>query len=184
MIILDDVLPKPLFARLSLMVIDNDNFSFVVGPTADGTDSVRSFAASPSPGWEFEYFSLPLLNALGKLQNIRLTDIFRIRFGLLFRDINQIVNTPHVDNDKQPHHVGLYYLNDTDGATKIWKQKHKDWGSAYVRYSLDECELLQEVEPKSNRMVIFDGSHYHSSVTPTKTQLRYVINYDFEIVEK
>ena len=49
-------------------------------------------------------------------------------------------------------------------------------------YSLDECELLEEVEPKANRMVIFDGAHYHSSVTPTKTQLRYVINYNFDVV--
>ena len=62
--------------------------------------------------------------------------------------------------------------------------KTQGLGFRLCAYSLDECELLQEVEPKSNRMVIFDGSHYHSSVTPTKTQLRYVINYDFEIVEK
>ena len=183
MIILDDVLPSTVFNRLITLTVENTNFKFGVGPTAGKTESVRSFAATISPGWEFEYFSLPLLNALGKLQNVRLTDIFRIRFGLLFRDIKQIVNTPHVDDHTRHHFVGLYYLNDTDGATKIWKQKH-NWDSDYVHYSLDECELLQEVEPKSNRMVIFDGSHYHSSVTPTKTQLRYVINYDFETVEK
>ena len=64
----------------------------------------------------------------------------------------------------------------------IWKQKITDWNQEPVMYSLDECELLEEVEPKANRMVIFDGAHYHSSVTPTKTQLRYVINYNFDVV--
>ena len=190
MIILDDVLPSTVFNRLVTLTVDNSNFIFGVTPTATITENHKSFASSPpANSWQFHYFSVPLMAAMNKvymttsaLEKVNLKDILRIRFGLLCRDIKQIINTPHVDSHTQQHFVGLYYLNDTDGATKIWKQKLKDWNQDPVFYSVDECELLEEVEPKANRMVIFDGAHYHSSVTPTKTQMRYVINYNFDVV--
>ena len=190
MIILDDVLPSTVFNRLVALTVDNSNFIFGVTPTATITENHKSFASSPpANSWQFHYFSVPLMAAMNKvymttstLEKVNLKDILRIRFGLLCRDIKQIINTPHVDSHTQQHFVGLYYLNDTDGATKIWKQKLKDWNQDPVFYSVDECELLEEVEPKANRMVIFDGVHYHSSVTPTKTQMRYVINYNFDVV--
>ena len=190
MIILDDVLPSTVFNRLVTLTVDNSNFIFGVTPTATITENHKSFASSPpANSWQFHYFSVPLMTAMNKvymtnsaLEKVNLKDILRIRFGLLCRDIKQIINTPHVDSHTQQHFVGLYYLNDTDGATKIWKQKLKDWNQDPVFYSVDECELLEEVEPKANRMVIFDGVHYHSSVTPTKTQMRYVINYNFDVV--
>ena len=190
MIILDDVLPSTVFNRLVSLTVDNSNFIFGVTPTATITENHKSFASSPpANSWQFHYFSVPLMAAMNKvymttsaLEKVNLKDILRIRFGLLCRDIKQIINTPHVDSHTQQHFVGLYYLNDTDGATKIWKQKLKDWNQDPVFYSVDECELLEEVEPKANRMVIFDGAHYHSSVTPTKTQMRYVINYNFDVV--
>ena len=190
MIILDDVLPSTVFNRLVTLTVENPNFNFGVVPTATPMDNHRSFFASSTPNsWEFDYFSVPLMTAMNRVQmrnsaweRVNLKEILRIRFGLLTRDVKQIVNTPHVDSHIQQHFVGLYYLNDTDGATRIWKQKLKDWNQDPVMYSLDECELLEEVEPKPNRMVIFDGAHYHSSVTPTKTQFRYVINYNFDVV--
>ena len=190
MIILDDVLPSTVFNRLVSLTVDNSNFIFGVTPTATITENHKSFASSPPVNsWQVHYFSVPLMAAMNKvymttsaLEKVNLKDILRIRFGLLCRDIKQIINTPHVDSHTQQHFVGLYYLNDTDGATKIWKQKLKDWNQDPVFYSVDECELLEEVEPKANRMVIFDGVHYHSSVTPTKTQMRYVINYNFDVV--
>ena len=190
MIILDDVLPSTVFNRLVTLTVENPNFKWGVCRTATPMDDARSFFAESQPNsWEFDYFSVPLMAAMNRVQmrnsaweKINLKEVLRIRFGLLTRDIKQIVNTPHVDSHIQQHFVGLYYLNDTDGATRIWKQKLKDWNQDPVFYSVDECELLEEVEPKANRMVIFDGSHYHSSVTPTKTQLRYVINYNFDVV--
>ena len=124
------------------------------------------------------FFSLPLWMCSDRL-GIEVNEIFRIRFGLLHRDQKQIVNTPHVDNPYNFHYVGLFYLNNTDGSTKIWKQQHNNWGAAAKSLTLSECELMKEVEPKENRMVIFDGSHYHSSTLPSQTQLRYTINYNF-----
>ena len=190
MIILDDVLPSGIFNRLVSRTVENTNFKWGVSRTAIPIDEHKSFFADIEPNsWEFDYFSVPLMAAMNRVnmrnldwKNLNLNEILRIRFGLLTRDIKQIINTPHVDTHAQEHFVGLYYLNDTDGATRIWKQKLNGWGQDFVFYSVDDCELLEEVEPKANRMVIFYGSHYHSSVTPTKTQLRYVINYNFDVM--
>ena len=180
MIVIDDVLPSLVFDRFKLLTVDNPNFTFGVCRTTTMTDNVKSFFKEPQPNtWDFEYFSIPLVTALSNTKAVKLKELLRIRFGLLHRDVKQIINTPHVDRPTEPHFVGLYYLNDTDGATKIWKQKLKDWSEETNTPSLDDCELLHEIEPKANRMVIFDGSHFHSSVTPTKTQLRYVINYNY-----
>ena len=181
-VILEDVLPEPILNRLSGLVTENPNFNFGAVKTALSTDEVKSFTTEPSSGWEMEFFSLPIIMATFKLK-IQIHELMRIRFGILHRDIEQIVNTPHIDNPQNHHYVGLYYLNDTDGATKIWKQTHKKWGERAEYFTVEDCELMEEISPKVNRMVIFDGSHYHSSMLPTKTQLRYVINYNFNIIE-
>jgi hypothetical protein len=176
--ILDDVLPEPIFKRVSGLVCENQFFNFGAVETSLPTDTVKSFATEPGSEWEKQFFTLPLVMAVSKI-NLEIQKSLRIRFGLLHRDIEQIVNTPHVDNPFEQHFVGLYYLNDTDGTTKIWKQTHTEWGNKARHLSLKDVDLLEEVPPKANRMVIFDGKHFHSSTLPTKTQLRYTINYNF-----
>ena len=114
MIILDDVLPSTVF-------------KWGVCRTATPMDDARSFFVESQPNsWEFDYFSVPLMAAMNRVQmrnsaweKINLKEVLRIRFGLLTRDIKQIVNIPHVDSHIQQHFVGLYYLNDTVGVTEL-----------------------------------------------------------------
>lgn len=176
--IIDDVIPKPIFNRIKSLVIDNPFFNFTATKTAVFNDRVSSFATEPKTEWESQYFGLPLVMALANI-NLEIENLFRIRFGILHRDIKQIINTPHIDAPNRRHFVGLYYLNDTDGSTKIWKQKHTNFDTEPKSYTIEDVDLQQEIFPKSNRMVLFNGEHYHSSTLPTKTQLRYVINYNF-----
>ena len=109
---------------------------------------------------------------------ISFDEVFRVRFGLIHRDIEQITNLAHID-DFRKHKVALLYLNDTDGNTKIYNQKHNFDEPNSTIYSDEDFTIKTEVEPKANRVVFFDGSYYHSSMTPTKTQLRYTINFNF-----
>ena len=109
MIILDDVLPSTVFNRLVTLTVENPNFNFGVVPTATPMDNHRSFFVLSTPNsWEFDYFSVPLMAAMNRVQmrnsaweKINLKEVLRIRFGLLTRDIKQIVNTPHVDSHIQ-----------------------------------------------------------------------------------
>ena len=176
--IIDNVLPKPIFNRIEGLVCRNTQFKFGAVRTTLPTDKHVSFATTPGSEIEKQLFALPLVMALSKF-NLDIQDLFRIRFGILHRDIKQIVNTPHVDYPQEKHMVGLYYLNDTDGTTKIWKQTHSDWGNQHKMLSFDDVDVMEEIPPKANRMVIFNGKHYHSSTLPTKTQLRFTVNYNF-----
>ena len=68
------------------------------------------------------------------------------------------VDQIHIDNN-EPHQVFLYYVNDSDGDTVIYKNK-KEW---------------KRFTPKQGSMITFDGSLYHSAEQPKKGT-RCVIN--------
>lgn len=98
----------------------------------------------------------------------------RIRAGLLTITNSTIVHTPHVDYFT-PHKTGILYMNDSDGDTILYDQYHED-------KDLNNFTVHSKITPKSNRLVIFNGLQYHSSSTPTITNSRVVVNfnYDFE----
>ena len=75
---------------------------------------------------------------------------------------------PHIDV-KSPHYVFLYYVNDSDGPTCFFNTNEMQ--------SISNKVEPQKIEPKKNRLVIFNGNIYHSS-TPPKLTKRVVINFN------
>lgn len=78
-------------------------------------------------------------------------------------------NNIHVDFDA-PHVVFLYYVNDADGDTTMYSRDKNDRTPSKI------------ITPKKNRAVIFDGSIYHSSSRPSKTE-RCIINFNLSPFE-
>lgn len=70
-------------------------------------------------------------------------------------------NTPHVDL-LESHLVFLYYVNDSDGDTVIFKE-----GKEYAR-----------ITPKQGRILAFDGSFLHAGSHPYNSESRIVINFN------
>ena len=89
-----------------------------------------------------------------------ISKLHRIRVGCLLSN-NTGVNNKHVDFPF-PHKVGLYYINDCDGPTYIWTP-----------------DGLEEVSPKKNRLVVFDGKYEHASSCPKDSPSRFVCTYNF-----
>ena len=81
-------------------------------------------------------------------------------------------NIPHVDL-ATPHKTLIYYVNDSDGDTLIFKERY--YGKA--DYSAKTIE--KTITPKANRAVIFDGLKYHTGSVPTKNN-RIIINMNFD----
>lgn len=79
---------------------------------------------------------------------------------------NNEVDTAHVDSSEK-HLVVLYYVIDSDGDTIIYNEKEKS----------EEYTVQQKVSPKQGRVVIFDGSFYHTAEQP-KDNNRCVINFN------
>ena len=97
------------------------------------------------------------------------TDILQGRsFLQLPRNIQrEDVDTPHIDIDDIKHLVALYYVCDSDGDTIIYNE----------RVQSENYTIKRRVTPKQGRIVIFDGTLYHTAEQPLHST-RCVVNYN------
>ena len=77
------------------------------------------------------------------------------------------VDTPHIDILFRKHLVALYYVCDSDGDTIIYNERVKS----------ETYTIKQRVTPKQGRMVIFDGTLFHTAEQPLHST-RCVVNYN------
>ena len=77
-------------------------------------------------------------------------------------------DTPHVDIVGD-HFVILYYVCDSDGDTIIYNEQVKS----------DRYTVQKRITPKQGRVVLFDGSYYHTAEQPLNN-IRCVVNYDLK----
>ena len=80
------------------------------------------------------------------------------------------VDTPHIDLSTIDHFVMLYYVCDSDGDTVIYNEK--DMSDHYTEQ--------KRVTPKQGRVVLFDGSFYHTAEQCRVNNRRCIVNYDLE----
>ena len=78
------------------------------------------------------------------------------------------VDTPHTDIPVD-HFVMLYYVCDSDGDTIIYNEQVKS----------NNYTIQKRVTPKQGRVVLFDGSYYHTAEQPLNS-IRCVVNYDLK----
>ena len=77
-------------------------------------------------------------------------------------------DTPHIDlNEGERHIVVLYYVKDSDGDTVIYNERTES--NTYT--------VKQKVTPKQGRVVIFDGSQYHTAQQAINS-VRCIVNYN------
>ena len=95
--------------------------------------------------------------------------IIRCRMDMTVNRGDSIKLEPHVDLTI-PHTTAIFYVNDVDGNTIIYDQMYGDDSKLTIK---------QEIQPKANRLVIFDGLHLHTGHTPTTCNQRVLINSNF-----
>jgi hypothetical protein len=122
-----------------------------------------------------EYFGVvrPILFFLEKHLEFKINNILRIRGVFVNKNpgFGDYINIPHVDIE-MPHTTMIYYINDSDGDTIIFEEKFKD---------TVDCAKKTEafrVSPKRGRIVVFDGTRYHTGSVP-KVNNRMLINFNF-----
>jgi hypothetical protein len=77
--------------------------------------------------------------------------------------------TPHVDS-LTPHHVLIYYVNNSDGNTVIFDR--------VLGQDKTEYKIIKEIEPKKGRFLLFDGKHYHAAKFALINNVRININFN------
>jgi len=118
-----------------------------------------------------------VINNIAKQLELNVQSVTNIRAQLqlpLNRPMGRGI--PHVDkHDDKPYKVCLYYVNDVDGDTVLYKQTTKN--STLEEIKQGKVDELTRITPKKGRSIIFDGDVYHRASRPT-TDLRCVINYN------
>ena len=83
------------------------------------------------------------------------------------------IDAPHVDSDVD-HMVVLYYVNDSDGDTVIYENKFEGYDKVPT---FDKLKEKKRITPKSGRVLLFNGKHWHTSCQP-EHNVRCVVNYN------
>lgn len=81
-----------------------------------------------------------------------------------------VYTTPHFDLDFD-HYVLIYYPINSTGNTVIFKEKRGETKSEY--------NILEEIEPKKGRYLLFNGNYYHAVRHVTDNNLRLTVNIGF-----
>jgi hypothetical protein len=86
------------------------------------------------------------------------------------------VDLLHIDA-QDPHLVILYYVVDADGDTILTDYKYKIGDIDRQDMKVEDHNIIARVTPKQGRVLLFDGSYYHTAEQP-KNSIRCVINMD------
>lgn len=85
-------------------------------------------------------------------------------------------NTPHTDWNID-HTVLIYYVQDSDGDTILFNENIKE------NLTPNTVSIYRRIKPKQGRVLLFDGTQFHSSCNPIKSKERILFNinlaYDY-----
>ena len=189
--IIDQILDQPLFEILNQRILA-PQLSWFFGNTTYKTGIEKSIF-----GYSFEHLVAdngvknsplydtlePILSYILSKNQIDYQAFLRIRLGLITASPTQLIHNPHVDYDFE-HRAGLLYLNNTNAPTHFYNKKY-DYDSKIS--SLEYLEQIRndnfivsnQIDSNANRLVLFDGSIYHSSSTPTDCERRVVLSFNY-----
>ena len=101
-------------------------------------------------------------------------ELLRCRLAMNLSDNIGGAHQQHIDQST-PHTVLLYYINDSDGDTILYKERANPLTYLAGDYP-KEFNVDVRVTPKKGRAIIFDGLQFHSASSPKNFLKRQIIN--------
>jgi len=125
---------------------------------------LTNFLFIDKPNSPFYSHAEKILEKFSTRTRTSIRKLIRIKANLQLPELRKDTqyNTPHVDSYSQ-HMVAIYYVNDSDGSTFFFDKNMK---------------VVEKVESKRGRMIVFPGNTYHAGQPPTKNA-RIIINFNF-----
>ena len=106
--------------------------------------------------------------------------LLRARGDMTIISGEQITYEPHIDMPEQKEHINMiFYVGNSDGDTIIYKEKFFSQ-TPYVDPELPKTLTEeQRISPKANRLIIFNGEHWHTGQSPKEHSRRVILNLNF-----
>ena len=104
--------------------------------------------------------------------------ILRVRADMCLQNPQGAVHGPHVDYPGKFHYSSILYLNETDGNTFIFNER--DPGSQVDGKNISHFSIKETIQPKPNRLVVFDGRYIHSGCSPKEHKCRKLLNSNYQ----
>ena len=108
--------------------------------------------------------------------------ILNSRFDMTLRTpYEEYIHPPHIDfPNKFPHISTVIYMNDTDGDTIFFNETSAGMSEKESnKIQINDLTIRKRVKPKKGRMIIFDGSFFHTGCSPYKFKNRIILNTIF-----
>jgi hypothetical protein len=125
---------------------------------------------------EYFIFIKPMLMIIQeKIPEINIVEFLRIKFNMLHKvdsKYKEMYNTPHPDDSEGNDSFSMvYYVNDSDGDTVMFNEFYDK------NIPSPTLTVHKRIQPKKNRLVLFDSKRYHTSSNPILNQNRTVLNF-------
>lgn len=184
-IVIDNVLPLEKQEHLKNLFFDS-MFPWYYRSTLSYNTAKTDFNSAVAPGFGHVFYNDNgvVSNYYHEISDIPLAAVKNTAFSfnkmLYARTFLQMplttthgITNPHVDVSGVQHQVCIYYIEDADGETVIFDKTDRDDIS-----NTSSMRILQTINPRQGRAVLFDGSRYHANILPQRGS-RCIINFDF-----
>lgn len=101
--------------------------------------------------------------------------LLKSRIDMTVMNPSGVLHHPHIDISSKNNITVIFYITDSLAPTVVYKNKIEKNGDDY-----GELQIEQEVLPKENRILIFDGKRIHNGYSPKSEVRRVLINCNFE----
>ena len=158
-----------------------DHFSKFIPCISENLQFVHSFIANGKNNSDYTENVIKPLYKFCEKHKISLKKIHRIKANFcpqIVENRDIYFHCPHVDSS-QNHFVLIYYVNNSDGDTYIFNEILKDENDTF--FDCNKISLKQTVKPLQGRFLFFQGNQFHAGSHPKTSNMRIVINYNFEI---
>ena len=182
-VVIDNFLPTEVFSEIQSHIVSSSqpwcyqrNITSVKKKGVGlGHHGFNFWVVNPNkPNNLTEHESSQLLSPLlGKMKGLTgCKNILRSRLDMTLYAGRSKKGEPHVDSEKS-HIVTIFYLIDSDGDTVVYNQ-------VYNPQKDQRLTVKKRIQPKENRVVMFDGKYIHTGHTPSRHNRRILINTDFD----
>lgn len=175
--VIDNLIPKPYLKDLQSYFLSNENCEWFFNTNLtsnESSESLGSFGFNMRLHWNGHFISNfvgtfvrgLVFTAQEKVEDFvqKPQQIVRARVDMTVYNPDNYCHELHTDFSYE-HMTAIFYMNTSDGNTLLFDRDGK--------------ELIQEVEPVENRLVIFDGLMQHTGHSPSKHKSRVLINMNF-----